>query len=40
MKNVLTPVSTAHQMVDCSFVLNSELTQHRPRASKLATLCQ
>jgi hypothetical protein len=29
-KNLFTPIAPAHQVIDCSLVLDSQLARHRP----------
>jgi hypothetical protein len=39
-KNLVTPIPPAYQMIDSSFVLDSQLARHRQLFDPIITLCQ
>jgi hypothetical protein len=39
-KNLFTPIASAHQMIDCSLVLDSQLARHRQLFDPIINLCQ
>ena len=39
-KNLLTPIAPAHQMINSTLVLNSQLARHRQVLMQTSNLCQ
>jgi hypothetical protein len=39
-KNLLTPIASAQQMINCPFILNSQLARHRQLLIQILNLCQ
>jgi hypothetical protein len=39
-KNLFTPIASAHQMIDCSLVLDSQLARHRLLSDPIINLCE